>query len=191
MNIQRWFPLGLTDLISLLSKGLWRVFSSTIIQKHQFFASSPAYRFLRRQVRSFGTPIFLRIFHNLLWSTQFRGFSTVNEAEVDVFLEFLCFPHDPTNVGNLISGSSASSKPSLYIWKFLVHILLEPSLEDFKYNLVSMWNEHYYSLDILWNCPSLGLEWKLTFFSPVATAEFSKFAGILSAVLSQHRFLGF
>ena len=66
------------------------------------------------------------------------GFSTVNEAKVDVFLEFFCFPHDPTNVGNLISGSSASSKPSLYIWQFLVPILLEASLEDFKNNLVSM-----------------------------------------------------
>ena len=50
-----------------------------------------------------------------------KGFSVVNEAEVDIFLEFLCFFYYPTDVGNLISGSSASSKSSLYIWKFLVH----------------------------------------------------------------------
>ena len=59
-----------------------------------------------------------------------KAFSIVNEA--DVFLEFPCFLHDPVNVGNLISGSSASSKPSLHNWKFLVHILLKPSLKDFE-----------------------------------------------------------
>ena len=53
-----------------------------------------------------------------------KGFSTVSEAEVDVFLQLPCFLHDPANVGNLISGSSAFSKHNLYIWKFLVHILL-------------------------------------------------------------------
>ena len=51
-----------------------------------------------------------------------KGFSVVNEAEVDVFLEFSCFLYDPTDVGNLISGSSAFSQSSLYIWKFSVHI---------------------------------------------------------------------
>ena len=68
-----------------------------------------------------------------------KGFSIVSAAEVDVFLEFPCFLHDPTDVGNLISGGSSTfSKPSLYIWKFSVHILLKPSLKDFEYNLVSM-----------------------------------------------------
>ena len=67
-----------------------------------------------------------------------RGFSVLKEAEVDVFLEFSCFPPDPVNVGNLISDSSASSKPSLYIWKFSVHGLSKPSLKDFKHRLVSM-----------------------------------------------------
>ena len=57
-----------------------------------------------------------------------KGFSVVNEAEVDVFLEFSRFFYDPTDVGNLISGTSAFSKHSLYIWKFSVHILLKPSL---------------------------------------------------------------
>ena len=55
-----------------------------------------------------------------------KGFSIVNEAEVDVFLEFSCFFYDPADVGNLISGSCAFSKPSLYIWKFLVPILEDP-----------------------------------------------------------------
>ena len=55
-----------------------------------------------------------------------KGFSIVNEAELDVFLEFSCFFYDPTDVGNLISGSSAFSKSSLNIWKFLVHVLLKP-----------------------------------------------------------------
>ena len=60
-----------------------------------------------------------------------KGFSVVNEAEVDVCLEFSCFFCDPTDVGNLISGSSAFSKCSLNIWKFLVHTLLKPGLENF------------------------------------------------------------
>ena len=71
-----------------------------------------------------------RILHSLLWSTQSKAFRVVNEAEVDVFLEFSCFFYDPVDVGNLISGSSAFSKSSLYIWNFLVHILLKPSLKD-------------------------------------------------------------
>ena len=67
-----------------------------------------------------------------------KGFSRVNEAEVDVFLEFPCFLFDPTNADNLIPSSSAFSKPSSYIWKFSVHILLKPSLKDFEHNLTSM-----------------------------------------------------
>ena len=61
-----------------------------------------------------------------------KGFSAVNEAEVDVFLEFSCFFYDPTDVGNLISGSSAFSKSSLYIWKFSVHVPLKLCLENFE-----------------------------------------------------------
>ena len=66
-----------------------------------------------------------------------KGFSVVNEAEVDVFLEFACCFCGPTDVGNLISGFSAFSKSSLYIWKFLVHVLLKPSLKDFEHNLTN------------------------------------------------------
>ena len=71
-----------------------------------------------------------------------KGFSIVNEAEVDVFLEFHCFFYDPTNVGNLISGSSAFSKPSLYMWKFSIQSLLKPSLKNFEHNLTTTGNEH-------------------------------------------------
>ena len=66
-----------------------------------------------------------------------KGFGLVNEAEVDVFLEFSCFFYDPTDVGNLISGSSAFSRSSLNIRKFMVHILLKPGLENFKHYLIA------------------------------------------------------
>ena len=66
-----------------------------------------------------------------------NGFSVVSEAAY-AFLEFLCFLYDPTSAGNLISGSSASSKPSVYICKFLVHVLLKPRLKEFEHNLASM-----------------------------------------------------
>ena len=67
-----------------------------------------------------------------------KGFSVVNEAKVDVFLEFLCFLYDPENVGNLVSDSSAFSKPSLNIWKLLAHIMLRLIMQDFKHDLTSM-----------------------------------------------------
>ena len=60
-----------------------------------------------------------------------KGVSIINEAEVDVFLEFSCFFYDPPDVGNLLSCSSAFSKSSLYIWEFLVHVLLKPDLKGF------------------------------------------------------------
>ena len=67
-----------------------------------------------------------------------KGFSIVNEAEVDVFLEFSCLFYDPTDVGNLISGFSAFSKSSLNTWNFLVHILLKPGLENFEHYFASV-----------------------------------------------------
>ena len=67
-----------------------------------------------------------------------KGFGLVNKAEVDVFLELSFFFDDPVDVGNLISGSSAFSKSSLNIWKFTVHILLKPSLDNFEHYFASV-----------------------------------------------------
>ena len=67
-----------------------------------------------------------------------KGFGIVNKAETDIFLELSCFFNDPVDVGNLIFGSSAFSKTSLNIWKFTVHILLKPGLEDFEHYFASM-----------------------------------------------------
>ena len=105
-----------------------------------------------------------------------KGFSVVKEGEVVVFMELPCFLHNPTNVVNLVSGSSASSKTNLYIWKFSVNVLLKPSLKDFEHNLVSKWSEPncivvwtFFGISLLW-------DWNVnTFSSPVVPAEFSKF----------------
>ena len=70
-----------------------------------------------------------------------KGFGIVNKTEIDVFLELSCFFDDPVDVGNLISGSSAFSKSSLNIWKFSVHILLKPGLENFQHYFSSMWDD--------------------------------------------------
>ena len=67
-----------------------------------------------------------------------KSVGVVNEAEIDVFLELSCFFDDPEDVGNLIAGSSAFSKSSLNIWKFMVHILLKPDLENFEYYFASV-----------------------------------------------------
>ena len=67
-----------------------------------------------------------------------KGFGVVKKAEVDVFLEFSCFFDDPTGVGSLISGSSACSKSNLNIWKFTVHVLLKPGLENFEHYFASV-----------------------------------------------------
>ena len=100
-------------------------------------ASWPAYIFLRRQVRWSGIPISFRIFQFSVIHIV-KGFGIVNKAEVDVFLELSFFFHDPVDVGNLISGSSAFSKTSLNIWKFAVHVLLKPGLENFEHYFTSM-----------------------------------------------------
>ena len=87
-----------------------------------------------------------------------NGFGIVNKAEVDVFFELSCFFDDPADVGNLISGSSAFSKSSLHIWKFMVHILAKPGLEDFEYYFASVWDEYnctavqtFFGIAFLWD----------------------------------------
>ena len=67
-----------------------------------------------------------------------KGFGVVNKAEIHVFLELSCFFDDPVDIGNLISGSSAFSKSSLNIWKFMVHILLKPGLDNFEHDSASV-----------------------------------------------------
>ena len=119
--------------------------------------SLPAYRFLKMQVRWSGIPISFRIFYSLLWSTV-KGSGVVNRAEIDVFPKFSCYFYYPTDVGNLISGSYAFSKSNLNIWKFTVHILLKPGLENFKHYFTSMWDEcncasllAFFGIAFLWN----------------------------------------
>ena len=150
-------------------------------------ASWCTYRFLKRQVVWYS--YLLKNFPQFVVVHTVKGFDIVNKAEVDVFLELSCFFDDPTNVGNLISGSSDFSKSSWTIWKFIVQILLKSGLENFEHyftrcEISAIVRLFVHSLAL----PFLGLEWKLTCSSPVATAEFSKFAGILSAALSQHHF---
>ena len=123
-----------------------------------------------------------------------KGFGIVNKAEVYFFLELSCFFNDPMDVDNLISGFSAFSKSSLNIWKFIVHVLLKPGLENFEQYFASVWDEcnfavvwAFFSIVFLW-------DWNESWFffsSPVATAEFSKFVGILSSARSQHHLSGF
>ena len=100
--------------------------------------SWPAYTYLRRQVRWSGVPISFRIFQFAVIHTV-KGFGIFNKAEVDIFLEFFCLFYDPTDVGNFISGSSAFFKSSLNIWKFMVHKLLKPALENFDHYFSSVW----------------------------------------------------
>ena len=80
----------------------------------------------------------LKNFPQFIVIHKVKGFGIVNKAEMDVFLELSCVFDDPTDVGNLISGSSAFSKSSLYIWKFTVHVLLKPGLENFEHYFASV-----------------------------------------------------
>ena len=87
-----------------------------------------------------------------------KGFGIVSKGEIDVFLEFSCFFFYPIDVGNLISGSSAFSKSSLNIWKFMVYVLLKPGLENFEHYFASMWDEcncvvvwAFFGISLLWD----------------------------------------
>ena len=148
-------------------------------------ASWPAYRFLKRQVRWSGWRIFLKNFpvccdphSQSLWHSQ--------KSKNRCFSEFSCFFDNPTDVGNLISGSSAFSKSSLNIWKFTVHVLFKPSLENFEHYFASVWNEcncavvwAFFGIAFLWdwneNWPFPVL-WPLLSFQMCWHTEYSTFA---------------
>ena len=112
---------------------------------------------LKRQIWWSGISISFRIFHSLLWPTQTKYFGTVNKAEVYVFLKLSCFFDDPVDVGNLISGSSAFSKTSLNIRKFMVHILLKSGLENFEHYFTSMWDEC--NCEVVWAFFGIAFLW--------------------------------
>ena len=103
-----------------------------------------------------------------------QSFGIVNKAEIDVFLELSCFFNDPVDVGNLISGSSAFSKSNLNIWKFTVHVLLTPGLENVEHYFISVWDEcncavawAFFGIAFLW-------DWKENWPFPVLPSS-SKF----------------
>ena len=120
-----------------------------------------------------------------------KGFGIINKAEIDV-LRNSCFFDDPADVGNLISGSSTFSKSSSNIWKFTVHVLVKPGLENFEHYFTSMWNECNHA--VVWAFFGIAFlrDWNENWpFSVLWPLLSYKFAGILSAVLSQHHLLGF
>ena len=105
-----------------------------------------------------------------------KGFSIVNKAKVDVFLELSCFFYDPTDVGNLISGSSAFSKSSLNMWNFMVQVLLKPGLENFEYYFTSVWDEcncavvwTFFGIAFLWDWNA---NWTFPVLWPILASNF-------------------
>ena len=135
-----------------------------------------------------GIPISGRIFQFVVIHTV-KGCSIVIEPEGDVFLEFSCFFYDPTDVGHLISCSSAFSKSSLKIWKFSFHILLKPRLEIFDHYFASVWDEcsfvvdwTFFGIAFLWgwneNCPFPVL-WPLPSFPNLLTYWVQHFKTII------------
>ena len=104
----------------------------------------------------------LKNFPQFVVTHTVKGFSIVNEA--DVFLKFSCFFYDPTDVGSLISGSSAFSKSSLNIWKFSVHVLLKPSLNNFEHYFASVWTE--YNCAVVWTFFGVAFLWDWNENSP-------------------------
>ena len=86
-----------------------------------------------------------------------KGFGIVNKAEIDVFLELYCFFDDPADVGNLFSGSFAFSKSNLNIWKFMVHVMLKPGLENFEHYFASVWDE--YNCVVVWSLFGIAFLW--------------------------------
>ena len=138
-------------------------------------SSLPVYRFLRRQVTWSGIPISKNCPQSIVIHTD-KVFDIVNKAEIDVFLELSCFFDNPLDVGNLISGSSAFSKTRLTIWKFMVHILLKPGLENFEHHFTSVWDE--YNCAVVWAFFGIGPGGpQLLAFMKTSSAEFSILQG--------------
>ena len=124
-NIQPWrtpFPI-------------WN--QSVVLSPVLTVASRPAYRFLKRQVRWSGIPISFRVFQFVVIHT-IKGFGIVNNADVEDFLDTSCFFDDPMDVDTFISGSYVFSKSRLNIWKFIVHVLMKPVLENFEHYFTSV-----------------------------------------------------
>ena len=99
----------------------------------------------------------LKNFPKFFMTHTVKDFSVINKAEVDVFLEFSWFFYDPVDVGNLISGSSALSKSSLNIWKFIIHIPLKPGLENFEHYFASMWDKCNHA--VVWTFFGIAFLW--------------------------------
>ena len=149
-------------------------------------------RFLKRQVRWSGIPISWRIFHSCdLYS---KGVGVVNKAEIVVFLKLSFFFDDPVNVGNLISGLSVFSKSSLDIWKFTVHVLLKPVLENIEHYFTRVWDEcncavvwTFFGITFLWdwneNWPFPVL-WPLLRFPNLLAYWVQHFHGIIFRICS-------
>jgi len=93
-----------------------------------------------------------------------KGIVLVNKAEIDAFLELFCFFDDPADVANLVSGSSPFSKSSLNIWKFMVHILLKPGLENFEHYFTRVWDECNCAIEHSLALPFLGIGMKTDLF---------------------------
>ena len=116
-----------------------------------------------------------------------KGFGIVNKPEVDVFLELSCFFDDPVDIGKLISDSSAFSNTSLNIWKFTVHVLLQPGLENFEHYFTSVWDE--WNCEVVWAFFGIAFLWGWNEnwpFPVLLPLLYSKFSDILSEALSQH-----
>ena len=101
-----------------------------------------------------------------------QGFGVVNKAEVYVFLELSCFFYDPTDVGSLISVSSAFSKTGLNIWKLMVHVLLKPDLENFEHYFASVWAEG--SCTVVWTSFGITFLWDWNFYTKMSNRKISK-----------------
>ena len=118
-----------------------------------------------------------------------KGFGIVNKAEIDVFLEFSCSFDDLVDVGNLISDSSAFSKISLNIWKFMIHVLLSPGLENFKHYFTSLWDEcncavvwAFFGIAFLWDWNenwTFPVPWPLLSFPNLLTYWVQHFLSII------------